>query len=191
MPQTLTVLLIVIGLLVLMGVALVAAAKLGLLKPGESGEKSRPYRLCDRLLSDAELKFHTALTAAMPILCQRANRQDAPLLFAKVRLGDVLTPDRNKTPERSGSDGWQAARNKIDRKHVDFLLCNPATTKPVLVIELDDKSHQRPDRQERDKFLNDACKTAGLPIWRVACLPPNINYDPRQLAAEMAKALGV
>lgn len=33
--------------------------------------------------------------------------------------------------------------NKINRKHVDFLLCDPMTMRPVAGIELDDASHQR------------------------------------------------
>ena len=35
-------------------------------------------------------------------------------------------------------------------------------------MELDDKSHDRPDRQERDAFLDAAMEKAGLPIIRFA-----------------------
>lgn len=58
--------------------------------------------------------------------------------------------------------------HKIDRKHVDFLLCDPVTMRPMVGIELDDNSHQRPDRQERDAFVDQAFQAAGLPLLHVA-----------------------
>ena len=39
--------------------------------------------------------------------------------------------------------------HRINAKHVDFVLCCPATLRPLLVVELDDASHGRADRQER------------------------------------------
>lgn len=35
------------------------------------------------------------------------------------------------------------------------------------VIELDDKSHQRRDRQQRDAFVNEALSVAGIPLARI------------------------
>lgn len=189
--MTATIVLVLLAILVVVLVAALAfvAWKLGLLEPKPTGNE--PYRCCDRVLSPAEQKFQAALLAALPVLCQRAGRSDAPLVFAKVRLGDVLTTDRDKATERAGKDGWQAARNRIDRKHVDFLLCAPSDTRPVLVIELDDKTHQRADRKERDEFLDRACKAAGLPVLHVPCIPPSVSYDPGKLAADIAAALKV
>jgi hypothetical protein len=40
--------------------------------------------------------------------------------------------------------------NRIARKPVDFLLCEPSTMSPKLGIELDDDSHERKDRREWD-----------------------------------------
>src|SRR5687768_13442484 len=42
--------------------------------------------------------------------------------------------------------GSQSHRNRIDRKHVDFLLCHSEMMKPLVGLELDDQSHGRPDR---------------------------------------------
>jgi len=82
--------------------------------------------------------------------------------------------------------------NKIDRKHVDFLLCNPKAVRPFLGIELDDKSHQRNDRQERDQFVDQVFAAAGIPLVRVpvkhtyslqevqALLQPYIQLDASQ-----------
>jgi very-short-patch-repair endonuclease len=40
------------------------------------------------------------------------------------------------------------------------------TSYVAAVIELDDKTHLLPARRKRDKFLDDACKRAGLPLIR-------------------------
>jgi predicted RNA-binding Zn-ribbon protein involved in translation (DUF1610 family) len=80
----------------------------------------------------------------------------------KVGLGDLFYP-------QSGDYGQNTAyRNRIDRKHVDFLLCDPLTVRPILGIELDDKSHQREDRKERDIFVNGVFNAVGLPLARVS-----------------------
>lgn len=50
---------------------------------------------------------------------------------------------------------------------MDFVLCHPQTVAPALVIELDDASHQLPERQERDIFLNEVLRVAGIPLLRV------------------------
>ncbi len=57
----------------------------------------------------------------------------------------------------------------------------------VLAIELDDRSHQRPDRVERDRFLNQALSAAGLPLLRVAVAE---HYDADQLQAEVIGKVG-
>ena len=61
-------------------------------------------------------------------------------MCAKVRLADVFFV--------AGPNENAAARNRIAAKHVDFLLCDPATMRPLAGIELDDASHARPDRQD-------------------------------------------
>jgi hypothetical protein len=68
--------------------------------------------------------------------------------------------------------------NRIDRKPVDFLLCNPKTMRPLLGIELDDASHQRRDRERRDLFVEQAFAAAKLPLARVAV---QAEYNAREL----------
>jgi hypothetical protein len=55
----------------------------------------------------------------------------------------------------------------VRQKHVDFLLCDREKVGPVLVIELDDASHQREDVRERDGAKDAILQAAGLPILRV------------------------
>lgn len=58
-------------------------------------------------------------------------------------------------------------RARIIQKHIDYLLCDCETMKPLCGIELDDRSHSTPTRRERDEFVDTVFETAGLPLARV------------------------
>ena len=73
-------------------------------------------------------------------------------------------------------DGTETGRCSI--KHVDSLLCDTRTTRPRLIIELDDSSHNRPKRHARDAFLDRVCGDAGLPILHQ---PVQIAYNARDI----------
>lgn len=51
------------------------------------------------------------------------------------------------------AENYMSWFGKIKSKRLDFVLCNTEFF-PVLVIELDDSSHDRPDRIERDQQVN-------------------------------------
>lgn len=126
-----------------------------------SPETALPYRLRDDFLSDAELSFYRVLTAAIG---------NEAIVLCKVRLGDLFFVPR--------SDGSQGDRNRINSKHVDFVLCDPVTMRPKCGLELDDSSHGRPDRRERDEFVEAVFAAAGLPLERVAA---RRTYRPAEL----------
>ena len=128
-----------------------------------------PYEKRKSLLTDSELRFYGVL---------RKSAEDWAIC-SMVRIADLIRvkPD---TPKR------QAWLNRILAKHVDFVLCNPETMEVVLAIELDDRSHQRADRVERDEFVNDAFKAAGLPLLRVKVQE---DYDGKELKASIAKTM--
>jgi len=112
---------------------------------------THPYRKKESLLTPAERSFFGVLNEAVA---------GHLLIFAKVRLTDLIT-----TP--SGIDGWQSHQNKIQSKHVDFVLCTSDTVAPLLCIELDDTSHKRQKRVERDAFLDAALAAARLPLLHI------------------------
>ncbi len=132
-----------------------------------------PYRLRDNFLSPAELSFYGVLKDAV-------NGRAA--ISAKVGLNDVFYV---KTEDQSR---FRVYTNKIDRKHVDFLICDPTTMHPLVGIELDDKSHQRSDRQARDEFVDQVFKASGLPILHI---PAKRSYVVAEVAAQIAPFLGV
>ena len=57
---------------------------------------------------------------------------------------------------------------------------------PALAIELDDSSHNRKDRIERDLFVDQVFKTAGLPLIHVKVVQ---TYDVDELAEQIQSSL--
>ncbi len=127
-----------------------------------SRPKSLPYRKRGRLVTKAELRFYRSLQKAV---------QDDWKIFAMVRIADLLRVDQGVKNRR----GWM---NKILAKHVDFVLCDPGSLEPICCVELDDSSHQRQDRIERDNFVDSAFESAGLPLLRV---PLRNSYASREI----------
>ena len=94
------------------------------------------------------------------------------LICPKVSLSDLFYV---KSSDPSNSRTYT---NKIDRKHVDFLLCDPVTARPLLGIELDDKSHQKSKVMERDDFVENVYRAANLPLVRI---PVKHSYSTTEL----------
>ncbi len=116
-------------------------------------KESASYEKQAWLFSPAERSF-------LGVLEQALGQQYR--IMGKVRLADIIKP-------KVGSKRtWQRAFNQIQSKHIDFVACDPATLTVKFVIELDDASHNRPDRQDRDDFLNKALQSAGIPVYHFA-----------------------
>jgi Protein of unknown function (DUF2726) len=126
------------------------------------------YEAVSALLSPAERSFFGVL--------QQAVSSDH-LIFAKVRLADIVRPAQN--PSRSG---WQSAFNRISGKHVDFVLCDSLHLKVLVVIELDDKTHRRFDRGTRDGLVDSALADARIPVLRI---PAQHTYSPTQVRQQI------
>ena len=131
-----------------------------------------PYFVRDDFLSAAELSFFQVLRSAV---------SDSALVLTKVGLGDLFYA------KSSDPSLYRTATNRIDRKHVDFLVCDAKTARPLVGIELDDKSHQRADRQERDEFVDTVFKVAKLPILRI---PAKRTYSVSEVSELVGKYTG-
>jgi hypothetical protein len=132
-------------------------------------QEELPYRLRDDFLSPAEASFYRVLNQMVG---------EKMLIFPKVGLGDVFYVARPNVN--------QAFRNRIDRKHVDFLICRADSLAPYLAIELDDSSHKRTRQAERDAFVDEVYQAAGLPLVHVKA---STSYDTRQLAEAFRAAI--
>lgn len=124
-----------------------------------------PYEARGQLVTKSELKFYKSLVKAV---------QDDFEIFAMVRIADLLRVEKGDKNRRK----WL---NKILAKHIDFVLCDPGSLEPIVCIELDDPSHQRKDRIERDIFVNDAFDSAGLPLLRIPTQPKYRSREIREL----------
>ncbi len=131
-------------------------------------QKPLPYEPRPSLLTNTELAFYRSLQEAV----------DGQWMIATmVRMADLIRV-RKDTPK---SQTW---RNRIHAKHIDFLLCDHGTMQAKLAVELDDASHQRPDRARRDKFVNAALQSAGIPLLRIDVQKDYDTDDLRQRIAE-------
>jgi hypothetical protein len=131
-----------------------------------------PYQREEAVLSKAERFFYFALYKAV---------HERMHIFPKVRLIDIVKV-------RPGVDKPQHYRNRIIQQHVDFVLCERDTFKPLLVIELDDASHRDPQRQDRDARKDRVLEAAGLPILRY---PAKANYNMWDVARAVEEKLGI
>lgn len=129
-----------------------------------------PYKVTRSLLQPSELVFYRSLVS---VVGKRA------LICPKVRLGDVffVVDFKENLPHYF----------RIAKKHVDFLLCNPQTIKPIVGIELDDEGHQQADRKERDRFIKRVFEAAGLPLVHIPVQP---RYNAHELAKRLTPYLG-
>jgi hypothetical protein len=152
---------------------LVLQSNKGSRNKGTSSEKSEdlPYVLKGCLMSKAERSFFGVL--------EQVTDSSKYYIFPQVSLNNLVTVEK-------GTGSYQTYHNKVDRKSVDFVLFEKSTISPVLAIELDDSSHDREDRQERDAFVDRVLAKAGLPLLHVRA---QAAYDPKQLAASIIETI--
>ena len=115
-----------------------------------------PYRLRGQLLSAPEPALYRALQEMVE------NRY---VICPKVALNDVfmiVRPNENVH-----------YFNKIFRKHVDFLLCEPKTLQPAIAVELV-KPIGRNETRATDQFMEELFFAEGIPLVHV---PLGENYD--------------
>ncbi len=127
-----------------------------------------PYRLRERFLSTPEIALYKAL---------REMAGERYVIFAKVGLNEVfyiVRPNENVH-----------YFNKLFRKHVDFLLCDPRSLKPQIGVEL-----VRPvpvgGTHTTDQFMEDLFLTAGLPLVQI---PSSDHYEISQIVVLFQNSL--
>lgn len=163
------------GLLYLIPLAVLAAILFLIASPlsplAKKGRVEFPYQRRERLMTEAEGSFYQVLELALPA--------DRYRLFGKVRVEDLISV-------KAGLDrqAWQSFRNRIKSRHIDIVVVERKTFKPVWAVELDDKSHDSAKRKERDSFLDNAFEAAGLPLVR-------FKAKRSYTAADLQRALGL
>jgi len=132
-------------------------------KVQEQPRERLPYRLRENFMSTPELALLRALQ-------EMAGRHY--VICPKVALNDVfyiVRPNENVH-----------FFNKIFRKHVDFLLCEPSTLKPAIGVELV-KPVSRNETRDADQFMEDLFLSAGLPLVHVPSSERYVQSDLTEL----------
>ncbi|PSU21975.1 hypothetical protein CTM97_16025 [Photobacterium phosphoreum] len=133
-----------------------------------TAEPEYQYTKIEALITPAELKFYKALVQATP---------SEYVVCPKVRIADVLGVGVTR---KGNSKVWHRHFSKISQKHFDFVICNVSDMSFICAVELNDASHNRKDRVERDEFVRMACESANVTLHEVL---PKQNYDIEELTS--------
>lgn len=133
-------------------------------------EKNLPYFKRNYLLSKAESSFFRILEQAT---------ENKYYIFPQIRISNLLYV---RTKGRS----YYRFLNKIKYKSVDFVLTDKDYLNPLLAIELDDSTHNRNDRMERDDFVEHAFYDADFPLLRIEY---SLTYDIPKLKARIEELI--
>ena len=144
-------------------VAAIAVAAILLMNKQKSGAASSaddfkkderlPYRVGDSILTKAEMNFYHSL---------RLNVGEKAIICPKVGLKDLFYVSKS-----AGKD-YMKYFGKIAQKHVDFVLCDPTSMKPLCGIELDDESHTSKKSYARDLLVEKVYKDADFFLIRLS-----------------------
>lgn len=88
------------------------------------------------LMTDNELEFHRRISAALPEF----------EIWPQVPIFALIEPQ-----SRQGSARWRRGLRLISNRRVDWVIARNA--KPLVVIELDDKTHDPKSDKRRDQIL--------------------------------------
>jgi hypothetical protein len=143
-------------------ISIIKVLKKGIKISGEGLRKKLelPYRIKEGLMTKAEKNFFDVLEKTVD------NRY---YIVPQVNLASLVFV--------SGTKYFKTFLNKIDRKTVDFVLFNRQFT-PVVVIELDDSSHDEISRRRRDDFVDRVMSRVGLKIVHIKTA---YTYDPEEI----------
>lgn len=116
----------------------------------ERNQQYYPYHRTN-LLTQNEYYFYKKLKE----ITEPLNLQ----ILAKIRLADLIEVNKGLDSQK-----WGMYFGKIKAKHIDFAIAEDM--KIIALIELDDYTHQRADRQKRDIFVNDVLTQTGYVLIR-------------------------
>ncbi|MEM6409907.1 MAG: DUF2726 domain-containing protein [Pseudomonadota bacterium] len=146
-------------------VAIILVVTIRILTPGEL---SRLKVLPRPLMTRPERRVCSLIERALP----------GTRVHAQVSMGALMNPAKGL----SKSDWWTTF-NKFSSKRVDFVVEDPATGKIIVLIELDDRSHNRRNDKDRDTLT----KHAG---YRTVRLPAGERHTQASIKRRIDEVLG-
>lgn len=141
---------------IILGLVIFAAILISALRANTSSKKKvfknnvYNYTAKYSLMSKTESDFFVKLEQAV---------SERYYVFPQVHLSAILD-------HRAKGQEWKYAFSHINGKSVDYVLCSKTTLKPAYAIELDDYTHDKADRRERDREVERIFEAANLPLVR-------------------------
>ncbi len=123
------------------------------------------YQKKDYILTQNELKFYKLL--------KYITDKNNLIIFTQVSLYEILKA-------KNYSDF-----NRIKSKSIDFVITD-INSKVKICIELDDPTHIREDRQQRDKFINELFRQLDIKLIRV---PVQNYYNMQEIEQKIKESL--
>lgn len=126
------------------------------------------YYAKELVMSRTEVEFFKKLESVV---------SERYFVFPQVHLSALLD-------HRVKGQDWKIAFRHINGKSVDFVLCDKITLRPTYALELDDYTHDRRDRIERDVEVERIFKEANLPLIRFK----DVNTSPETIIQALSNA---
>ncbi len=143
-------------------------------KEKPTGEKvAYPYKLNNPIFSPKEGYFYRDVRPIADKL--------GLLVFTKMRLADLLYIPK-------GTADYQKWFNRIKAKHIDFIFVDQEMHVKLLV-EVDDPTHNKPDRQARDEEVDEIFRQQGLEVLHLRAWGK--QYGAENLETIITNALNV
>lgn len=137
------------------------------------GKVVYPYKLTQRVFSPKEGYFYRDVRPIADKL--------GLIVFTKMRLADLLYIPK-------GTENEKAWFNRIKAKHIDFIFVD-SNYKIRLLVEIDDQTHNRADRQARDEEVDEIFRQQGLEVLHLRAWGK--QYGAEDLETIIATALNV
>lgn len=137
----------------------------------------KAYTRTRALMTEHEQRCYRHLQQRLPAIAQELGVEASVLrIHSKVRVVDVVQPNSQRYME--GTRDHLGLFRQISQWHFDFVVCDDSNQKILLALELDDSSHQLPDRVRRDRILDDVCRDAKMPFTRLLMDRSKVSYHP-------------
>ncbi len=121
-------------------------------KKGILKEDNNVYVKKEFLLNIPERQFFEILQRLLP---------SGYICFPQMVISNILSVKKSERKE------YLKNRSKINKKTIDFVIFKKPYLQPVLAIEYDGHTHDRPDRKSRDEFVNNAIHNSNLDIVHI------------------------
>lgn len=156
------ILYVIIGVLIV----LFFMKKLTSMNASQNSNVTLPYKKRDDFLSASELSFYRALSLFL---------ENKATICPKVAVKEIVFIGSGV------GKNYMKFFNRISQKHVDFVLCDVRTMQVICVVELDDLSHQREARKQRDAFIDLVFATSQIPIFHIKAQNGDTKEDFKEI----------